>query len=143
MIMGFKFTLQPRIRGFIEWQLEHYREDKRQLEDYKASLMPSMTVNYDKVNVAGGGEGRQTEETAMRIVLSQELRLLELSCNAIERALKKCDETDLKLIELVYWKQTFNITGAGMQLGLTKSPAYRRINRILTLIAMEMGLIGV
>lgn len=50
----YKFSLNPKTKSYVEWILQHYREDKRQLEEYKQNLMPATTQNYstDAVPVA-------------------------------------------------------------------------------------------
>ena len=53
------------------------------------------------------------------------------------------DELDKKLIDLVYWKQEYTVEGAGMKIGLSRSAAYQRINKILGMIAFELGYVSV
>jgi hypothetical protein len=36
----------------------------------------------------------------------------ERSIRAIDKVLGGCDETDIKLIELVYWRRTHTVVGA-------------------------------
>ncbi len=139
--MKYSYSLTARIRAQIRFALEDYPDDKRQLEEYIRNQMPTMTTNYDAVRVSGNSESRQTEDTAMRILSSPYLRRLEFDCRAIERALSRCDDVDMRLIELVYFKRTHSVEGAGEAIGLTKTPAYNRINRILTVVALELGYI--
>ncbi len=67
----------------------------------------------------------------------------ERSCLAIERALVDCDNTDMKLIELIYWKRDHTVAGAGEKVGLTRSPTFAWVNIILCRIALEMGLVNI
>ena len=37
----YKFDLAPKVKGIVEWHLEHYHEDKAQLESLKNDMVPS------------------------------------------------------------------------------------------------------
>lgn len=136
--MRYKFSLNARVRGYIEWQLEHYHEDKRQLEEYKRDLMPRVTPNYSP-QTGGTGISNPTESAVIRMLTSQHIGSLERSTAAITRVLAGLDETDKRMIDLVYWKRSHTIEGAGMKVGLSRRGAYHRINNILSLISLEMG----
>lgn len=142
--MKYKFSIPSRLKGFIEWQLEHYPEDRRKLEQYKKELIPSPVQAYSMTAGVDGGEAhRTTEEIVIHLTTNQHIRHLEASCKAIEAALKGEDETSLRLVELIYWKREYTAEGAGMRLGLQKSAVYQRLNKILGRIAYEMGYVSV
>ena len=137
-----KYTLTPKIRGFVEWQLEHYFEDKRSIESFRDSLIPSGTAQYGGID--GGHSGsvsNPTERAGIKLVTDPYLLRMERSCKAIENALKRCDSVDMRLIKLIYWERSYTVTGAGMEIGLAKTSAYYRVNKILCRIAKEMGFI--
>lgn len=138
----YKFKLDARVKGIVEWRLARYREDKRELEAAVERLMPSPTPTYSLVSGGSGSAGRRTEEQAFIILSSPYLMQIEHDCKAIDRAMQRFDQTDMKLIELVYWRQEYSIEGAGQLIGLSKSSAYRHVNAILTAVAVEMGLVS-
>jgi RinA family phage transcriptional activator len=141
--LRYKFDLSPSIKATVEWQLQYYREDCRQLEELKDELIPSPVQGYSLTAGVDGGEAkRTTEEVTMRIVSSLYIRRLETTCAAIKRALANMDKIDLKLIELVYWRREYTVEGAGMKVGLSRSAAYKRINKILGACAYELGYIS-
>lgn len=128
------------IRDFVEWQLEHYPESKRQLEQCKDDMIPSVISQYGPR--AGGHsdpESRPTEDTAMRIATDTYIRQLEFTVNAIGFVLNKLTEEDTKLISMVYWKERYTVQEAADFLCMHKSTAYRHLNDIFTLIALELG----
>lgn len=142
--MRYKFDLSPSIKATVEWQLQYYREDCRQLEQLKLEMIPSTTQAYSKTAGVDGGEaGRTTENVALRMISSPYIRRLEITCEAITRALSTIDETDHRLIELIYWRREYTVEGAGLKCNLSKSAAYKRINKILGLVAYELGYISV
>ena len=138
--MRYKFDLSPAIKSTVEWQLQYYREDLRQLETYKRDLIPSGVQGYSPT--AGVNEGevtRKTEDIAFRLISSPYIRRLEITCEAIGRVLSKLDEVDLKLIELVYWRREYTVEGAAMKIHISKTAAYQRINKVLGAIAYALG----
>ena len=138
----YKFKLDARVKGIVEWRLTRYRDDKRELETAVERLMPSPTPSYPLNSGGSGSTGRRTEEQAFKILSSPYLMQMEHDCKAIDRAMQRFDQTDMKLIELVYWRQEYSIEGAGQLIGLSKSSAYRHVNAILTAVAVEMGLVS-
>lgn len=138
-----KSILQTRVRDFVAWQLEHYYQSKRQLEDIKKDLIPSATPKYGGT---GGGHGneasRVTEDVVIKICSPVYVQQLERTVSAIERIVGKLDKTDTQLITLVYFQGSYTVNGAAQIVGLSQSAAYNHINRILTAIALELGLIN-
>ncbi len=133
-----KSILNPRIKGMVEWQLEHYHDDKRALEAYKRDLIPSATPNYSGMPSAHTAS-RSTENNAENILTNSYVLHTELSCKAIERVIDNCSELDKTLIDIVYWRRAITIVGAAEKLNMNPSTAYRHINAILLNIASEMG----
>lgn len=140
--MKYKFSLPSRIRDFAVWHIEHYNEYKRDMERYKLDLIPSPTPSYSLTGGGGATASRTTENVAMRLVTAQHLAQMDTSIHAVEAALKAGDDIDRRLVELVYWRHEYTVTGAGMKLGLSCSGAYKRLNAILTRVALEMGYIS-
>ena len=135
-----RYWLAPKIKGYVEWQLQHYHEDKRQLEKIKNDMMPSAMTSYSLTAGCGCSEiGRPTEKAALEMATNTYILTIERSINAVEAVLGRCDEIDAKLIELVYWRRTYTVRGAADKTNLSFSGAYKRINRILYDIAYELG----
>lgn len=137
-----KSILQPRVRDFVAWQLEHYQTNRAQLESIKRDLIPSPTPNY------GGSEGhsseahRTTEDVMIQISSSAYIRNLEQTVKAIQYVINRLDDIDLRLIELVYFKGTHTVSGAAMIVNLSQSAAYNHINKVLVAVALELGLVN-
>lgn len=141
--MGYKYSLNGKIKDFVEWQLSHYQDDKRELEQRKTDLIPSPTAGYSlTAGVSGGTVHRSTEDVTLSIESNQYVRQLTQSCDAIDKVLERLPPEDIKLIELVYWKHEFTPEGAGPKVHMSRRTAYRHINNILTGIALEMGYVS-
>jgi len=140
--MRYKFNLPPEIKSTVEWQLRYYREDKRQLNEIKRDMMPSGVQGYSlTAGVDGGTTSRTTEDIAMKIISAPYIRRLEITIDAIDRALELMDDIDKKLIELVYWRKEYTPEGAGAVIGISRATVYRRLNKITCLIAFQLGYI--
>ena len=141
--MGYKYSLNGKIKDFVEWQLSHYQDDKRELEQRKTDLIPSPTAGYSlTAGVSGGTVHRSTEDVTLSIESNQYVRQLTQSCDAIDKVLERLPPEDIKLIELVYWKHEFTPEGAGAKLHMSRRTAYRHVNNILTAVALEIGYIS-
>ena len=141
--MRYKFSLKPEIKSTVEWELSSYRDDKRQLEKVKRDMIPSPVQGYSLTAGVDGGEAkRTTEEVTMRVISAPYIRRLEISVEAIERALTRFDDIDMKLIDLIYWRKEYTPEGAGMIVGMQKSAVYQRLNKILGCVAFEMGYVS-
>lgn len=141
--MKYKYSLPLGLKRTVEWHLEHYPEDVRQLAEYKRELIPSPTQAYSPTAGLSGGEAhRSTEDIVIRLNSSPYIRMLEITCGAIKAALETEDDTTRKIVSLVYWKREYTAEGAGMVLNLSTSQVYRRINKLLSRIAYEMGYVS-
>lgn len=138
---GHRDTLTPQIKGYIEWRLEHYHEDKRQLNEARQELMPSNTPNYSS-DGGGGGNGRPSEALAMKLVSDRYINETQRNIDAIDHVLDRLEPIDRKLVDLVYWKGTHTKEGAALALNMSRRTGYRHINVILQAIALELGLIS-
>ena len=139
--MNHKYVLPQKIKGHVEWAIEHYHEDKRQLQAWIDEEIPSCVPQYGTTPVKSGISD-STANAAIKLATNPYIKALEQTIRAIDYALSKCDDKDKRLIDLVYWRKSHTVKGAAIKISLSKSGAYNRINRILNLIAYELGYIN-
>ena len=137
-----KSILQPRIRDFISWQLEHYFQNKRQLEAIKNDLIPSPTPTYGGAGSHSNEASRTTEDVAISICSPVYIQQLELTVNGIGHVLERLDTTDTCLIRMVFFEGTHTVEGAAQVVHLSRTAAYNHINAVLAAVALELGLIN-
>ena len=94
-----KSILQPRVRDFVAWQLEHYQTNRAQLESIKRDLIPSPTPNYGRSEGHSTEAHRTTEDITIQISSSAYIRQLEQTVAAIRYVVDRLDMTDLQLVE--------------------------------------------
>lgn len=134
--------LDARVRAYVEYQIEHYKEHKRNLAEYRDAIMPSSTPNYSGAGGGGSGEARPTEKLGIKLAtdeyINEQLRIL----NAIEKVLASLSKEDRRMIDLIYWRRSHTVTGAAMVLHMSGVTAYRHVNAILRAVAAELGFIN-
>ena len=136
----YKFTLAVALRDFIEWQIEYYPDNKRQLAVFKDSMIPSQISQYGHKTGTFDSEKRPTEDITIRrnptYIMEQE-RIV----NAIESVLNNLNEQDLELIRLRYWDGKLTPEGIALKLNIGRTTLYERLNNILVIIAKRLGYI--
>lgn len=138
-----KASLSPAVKSFVEWQLEHYHEIRRQLKEYERDMMPSNTPAYSLSASGHSGENRPTENVSFKLLSDQYIQQSIRTANAIEHVLKKLTDEETKLISLVYWQSSHSVSGAALALHMSAPTAYRKINGVLNTIAKELGYVSI
>lgn len=138
-----KASLTPALRSFVEWQLEHYHEARRQLKEYERDMMPSNTPNYSLSSSSHSAQSRPTENVSFKLLSDQYIQQSIRTSNAIERVLNKLGPDDTKLITLVFWQSSHSVSGAALALHMAPATAYRKINAVLNAIAQELGYVSI
>jgi RinA family phage transcriptional activator len=137
-----KYYLPHKIKNYVEWQLEHYHSDKRALTDYKSGFIPNGVASLSLASGVKTGTSDPTAKAAVSLATSAYIATTERSLAAIEAALKRCDNADMTLIDLVYWKRTHTVEGAAIIANISRRQAYDRLNKKLCILALELGLIN-
>lgn len=117
-----------RVKRFLRWQLERYPANVRELERRKARL--------EAVRVAAPGSAETMGVIAERYALE-----LERSVQAVGYVLERLGREDRELVELVCWRKSHSVEGAAEKLHLSRSAAYRRLDRVLGEIGAELGIV--
>ena len=137
----YKFTLAPALREFIEWQIEYYPDNKRQLAIFKESMMPSQIGKYGQKTGSFDSEQRPTEDITIRrnpdYIMEQE-RII----TAIESVYEHLNDQDKELIRLRYWDGKLTPEGIALTMNLGRTTFYQRLNNILVVIAKRLGYIN-
>lgn len=137
--MKYQFVLPPAVRKITEWQIEHFPEEKKQLEAMKNDMILLRTQDYEHISGSQRGFSRPTERNAIQILSVPYIRRMEIGVDACERVLARLDDRDMELLRTIFWKKSRNVTGAAMDIFLSRSQAYKRLNTILGGVAFELG----
>ena len=124
--------------GFVKAIIRAYPAHVRDLEDQKTQ---SVTAAYDAMP-HGSAPGKPVEALALRMLPKDEQRELDAVQTAIDITKRRPDgEEILKLICLVFWKQTHTLQGAAMACNVSYSTAKRWHNKFIEATARGFGLI--
>ena len=139
----YKFTLVPKLKEYIEWQVKYYPENKRQLTAKKDSLIPSQISKYGpREGGSFDSEQRPTEDITIKLnaeyIMEQE-RII----NAIESVLARLTDQDRELVRLMYWSGELTPDGIAFKMNIDRATLYYRLNNILVEIARRLGLVEI
>lgn len=89
---------------------------------------------------SGGGASRSTEEIAIRDLPPAEAALVDAISSAMDEISRRRDgDYIVRLIDLVYFKQTHTIQGAAAVLNMSEKTARRRHGDFIILTARKLG----
>lgn len=122
--------------GTVKALIRQYPEMQKVIQD---QLPAAATARYGQ-QTPHSGSGRALEDTAIKRLSDSETRDYEAVRAAIRETAKMSNgEARLAIIDLVYWKQTHNIQGAGMATGYSKKQAERFCADFILLVAFYQG----
>lgn len=139
-----KYSINGEIRGFIEYQIRWWPENRKYLRELKNEMIPSQISQYGPH--AGGShnsEQRPTEDIALKIVSDEYIAHLERSVRAIGEVLDKLNDIDMELIRLKYWSGELTPDGIALKLNIGTATMYRHLNAILTEIGKRLGYLNI
>ncbi len=124
--------------GYVKAIVRQYPELKK---EYAELHRQSITANCTGLP-GGGGVGRPTEAIAIRELPSTRQREYESVRRAIEVTARKASGRErLKLIELVYWRESHNLEGAALKIPCSEATAKRWHGDFIRLVAGLNGLL--
>lgn len=124
--------------GYIKAVIRAYPDHCSALADLREQ---SMTAAYD-ASPRGGGPGNPVETLALRTLPREEQREYEAVETAARETKGMRDGTErLKLIELVFWKQSHTLEGAAQVCHVSYATAKNWHNTFIRTTAEAFGLI--
>lgn len=131
---------KPRYKwwGYIKNVIRAYPSLKKEYEDLHEQ---SVTANMSGMP-GSGSVSRGTEDIAIRELPYTRQREYEAVRRAIETmSLQPNGEIKLKIIDLVYWKRSHTLEGAGMRVGYEYKTARQINGEFIRLVAAKYGLL--
>jgi RinA family phage transcriptional activator len=125
---------------YIEQELYDYEDTLKLIDHIKDDIRQDSGINYETEKTGPTYKiGHPTEDKAIKLMYNKQLnRAMQTIC-AIDKAIKKMDEEDLKLfnlkyIECIHFKRIMTV-----HMPMSEKSYYRRRNKIINLVAIEMG----
>lgn len=124
--------------GYVKGMIRRYPALKK---EYEALRCQSVTPDYSGMP-RGSGAGRTTEIIALRQLPTTSQREYEAVRQAIEATQRMNASRDrLKIIDLVFWKQTHTLEGAALTVPCSYRTAQRYHEEFIKLVASRYGLL--
>ena len=123
--------------GFVKNIIRAYPTYKETLEAIRAQ---SITVSYEATG-HGSEASRPIENAALRELPPMEMREFEAVDKAIEKTKRKKNGGErLKLLDMVFFKQTHTLHGAAMACNISYTTAQRWHKAFIMAVAKNFGL---
>lgn len=130
---------RPRYRwwGYVKNVIRAYPELKRMMEEQPQT---SLTAQYGP-KIPSGRIGRPVEGAAVKMLSSRDIAEYEAVAAAIRDTAKLPNgEIRLKVIDLVYWKRSHTLWGAGREVGYSYAQVKRFQEKFICLVAEKLDL---
>lgn len=135
-------------KKYIERELIDYEETKKLIEQEISEINDEIIYSsniIDETGIRSSGIKRPTEKKAIQLSnrkATSWLHAAEFRIKAIDRAIARMSEEQKRLIKIKYWTspQMPTTTKIASEMNVDDSTIRRWTKNILTLIAVEMGL---
>lgn len=123
--------------GYAKGMIRRYPQLKAEYEELHRQ---AMRIDYSGMPRTGGSH-RATEELALRALPASKQRELDAVRQAVEETkIKGTGAERMKLIRLVFWERSCNLTGAAEEIGLSYRTATRYHGDFIRMVAANRGL---
>lgn len=126
--------------AYAKYMIRVYPEHKKELSQLHGQ---SVTQGYSQISKTTG-TNRSTENTALRTLPRAKQAEYDAVSQAIQKTmLLRTGQERLKLIDMVFWKQSHNLEGSGYELGYSDRTARRFHRDFIFLVGLYRGLADV
>lgn len=124
--------------GYVKGMIRRYPALRTEFADLHTQ---AVTPNYSGV-WGSSGAGRAVEEVALRELPTTAQREFEAVRRAIQATERMASSRDrLKIIDLVFWKQTHTLEGAALMIPCSYRTARRYHSEFVVTVAKAYGLL--
>lgn len=124
---------------YIKTVVRRYPDMKHEFNEL---IRPRITTSYSMAAGGSNQASRTTENTALRILSSGTVQELEAIEKTIRHTKELTDGEDrMKLIDLVYWRQSHNLHGAALKLNISYATAKRWNENFFLNVARRLKLL--
>jgi hypothetical protein len=111
------------------------------VKELAALRQQTTTASYTLVS-NHSGTGRPAEQAAMKLLPPQNQRELEAVKASVQETSRLPDgEERVRLIAMVFWRQSHTLAGAALELHMSYRSAQRRHNDFILLVGANLGLV--
>ena len=131
------------IRLYIEAELRHYHDTKRDYNLLREELMATGTDSTtERIGSTPCRVSKPTEQSAVKLVTNPRLRNMDAVLSAIEKVLFTLEPIEQKFVKLYYWDRRFRMEGVAEELNCHRATLYRWRDKICYSIAEHLGLLN-
>lgn len=131
--------LEKEVYKYIDYELHHYEENKKKLEEIRNDIIESSPMPQDGQPSGKGFTGNPTEKKAIKLITSVAIMKLEDNVIAIDNVYHKLTEDYKRFFDLNY-KNKVGIVRTCIEASISEKTYYRWRDSIIEMVANEMGL---
>jgi len=140
--MKYAFKLDSLQKAVAEYHLANYKAEKKELKAVESKLKP-LPETKEELFYEGSEKAKEASENAekaLKMLSSPYANRMLMGTAAVGKALQYADETDMKILSLLYWKKKpLPVEEAALEASITKADALCRINKLLAFTAYFLG----
>lgn len=134
--------MERALMKYIESELYHYEDTLKMIDEIREEISCDQAISYDREKSAPTNKiSHPTEDRAIDMMSNLQLRRAISTIKAIDNAKKKMTREERLLLEYKYKEQIHNRRIYTSLLVMSERAFYNMRNRIITLVAEEMGFI--
>lgn len=131
--------IDKKVYNYIEFELQHYEENKEKLKEMRADIIEASPKPSDGQPKGQGGTGKPTERKTVKLMTTIALIQLEKTITAIENVKDRLNDDYKKFFEFNYIKQA-GIVKTCNEIPIGERTYYNMRDKIVYAVGQEMGL---
>lgn len=132
--------IDREVYRYIEYELLHYEDSKKELENLKMEIIEASPEPSDGQPKCKGGKSDPTEQKAMKLLSNVAITKITKTINAIDRVYSTLNRDYLKFFEWNYIKRA-GIVKTCREVNISEKTYYRWKDNIVYSVGRELGLI--
>jgi RinA family phage transcriptional activator len=128
-----------RVYKYIEFELYHYSEYKKNIENMRESILESSPEPPDGMP-KGNNLGNPTESKALKLITVPSMLKMEQIINVVEKVLQNSTEIHRQIFKMKYVKCRRDIYKMCDELHVSYETFNRRKNELISHVAEELGI---
>lgn len=132
--------IDRRIYKYVEYEMYHYNEYKRNIETVREEIIESSPLPPDG-QPRGGINSDPTQRKALKLSMSVGYAVMEKTISAIDNALSMLTERHNRIFEMVYIKKRKDRYSMSDELFISYDTFNRNKNELVEMVGRELGVI--
>lgn len=131
--------IDKKIYKYIDYELQHYEENKKKLEELRLDIIDSSPEPSDG-QPRGNSTGNPTEQKGIKLISSTVLLKIENTIKVIDKVYNQLND-EYKLFFDWNYKKCVGVVKTCIEVNISERTYYNMRDKIVYNVGIEMGLI--